>query len=364
MAKVTDGRLQDYLDGRLSDRERAEVEAALGDDPELARRVAAWGEIGSALRSGDDELPPGFYARARERFEQTRPRSRFGFRILSWEVAGLAAAVLLAGVVFIPEMMRDPELGRAPAAPAEPRSDTARADSPSTGEPSVRLESKTVARDVVAPDDASPVPETTLLDEVASIEEAENMAKEEIRETVREPAKQKLRAELGPEPAAAGRVSAVAPPERSRGQAAAPAPAEIDADVVEPEQEGIGRFEDSERLAQKTAPSRPKSDAADEELPRVVALPASAAPPEGLTVLDTRPEWETWLAGAAGPALSVLGSPDPAKRLVVVGQATGLDCSALRPARLEHRYSLRLTAGSSVGCALLLPRDGLPVTLE
>jgi hypothetical protein len=96
----------------------------------------------------------------------------------------------------------------------------------------------------------------------------------------------------------------------------------------------------------------------------VVELPATAAPPEGLTVLDTRPDWDAWLAGPAGPVLSELGSPDPAKRLVVIGRAAGLDCSRLRLARLENRYSLLLTVGSSVGCALLLPRDGLPISLE
>jgi hypothetical protein len=326
-----------------------------------------WREIGGALRSDDDELSPGFYARARERFEQTRrPRSRFGFRILSWEVAGLAAAVLLAGVVFIPELMRDPDLGRAPAVPAETRSDAAEADRPSAGEPPLRQKGKKDARDVVAPDDATPAPPVTFADEVTSLEEAEDKAME-MRETIREPVKQELRAELEPKPAAAGRALAVAAPEaskRSRGQAAAQAPAEVDADVVEPEQEAIGQLGESERFAQTKAPTRTHAAAADANLSHVVELPATAAPPEGLTVLDTRPDWDAWLAGPAGPVLSELGSPDPAKRLVVIGRAAGLDCSRLRLARLENRYSLLLTVGSSVGCALLLPRDGLPISLE
>ena len=340
----------------------AEVEAALGDDPELARRIGVWREIGGALRSGDEELPPGFYARARAGFEQTtRPRSRFGFRILSWEVAGLAAAALLAGVVFIPEMMRDPDLGRAPAAPAESRSDAGAADRPSAGEPSARLEAEKDARDVVAPDDAAPVPETVLADEVAPLEEAEGKSME-MRETIREPVRQELRAESEPEPAVTGRASAAAPPEtgrRSRVPAATPAPPEVDADVAEPEQEGA-----AERFAKKTAPSRAQAAAGDAKLPRVVELPATAAPPEGLTVLDTRPDWDAWLAGPAGAALSELGRPDPARRLVVVGRAAGLDCSGLRVAHLENGYTLRLAAGSAAGCALLLPRDGLPVSLE
>jgi len=369
MADLTDERLQDYLDGRLSDRERAEVEAVLGDHPELARRVAEWREIGAAMRSGDDELPLGFYTRARGRFEQTtRPRSRFGFRILSWEVAGLAAAVLLAGVVFLPEMMRDPDLGRAPAAVAETRSDSAHRDRPSAGDPRALLERKKEALDVVAPDEERPVPETAFADAPAPPEEAQNKAVE-TDEAIREPAKQELRSELEPEPVVAGRDSAAAPPEtgkRSRVQTAAPAPVDVDADVAEqePEQEGIGRFGELERLAQKAAPSQPRATTDDAELPRAVELPATALPPEGLTVLDTRSDWEAWLAGPAGPALSELGAPDPAKRLVIVGRATGLDCSGARVARLENRYSLRLNAGSSSGCALLLPRDGLSIDLE
>ena len=151
MANVTDERLQDYLDGRLSDLDRAEVEAALADDPELARRIAVWRKIGAGLRSGDDELPPDFYQRARARFEETtRRRSRFGFRILSWEVAGLAAAVMLAGVVFIPEMMRDSDLGRTAAVPADPRSDGASADRPSA-------------------DDATRAPRVTFADELVPL---------------------------------------------------------------------------------------------------------------------------------------------------------------------------------------------------
>jgi hypothetical protein len=51
-------------------------------------------------------------------------------------------------------------------------------------------------------------------------------------------------------------------------------------------------------------------------------------------------------------------------RLVVVGQTAGLDCVGLRVDHLDNRYTIRLSAGNATGCALLLPRDGLPVTLE
>ena len=70
MRDPTDEKLQDYLDGRLTEQERAELDARMRADPELARRVASWREIGRALREDDAELGPGFYVRARERFEQ------------------------------------------------------------------------------------------------------------------------------------------------------------------------------------------------------------------------------------------------------------------------------------------------------
>ena len=112
--------LHDYLDGRLSAEERAQAEARIRDDAELARRVEAWRKLGNALREDSAELPPGFYTRAKARFEQTlEPRRRFGHRLFSWEAAGLTAVVVLAVALFVPELMQHRSRGPAPVRPVE-----------------------------------------------------------------------------------------------------------------------------------------------------------------------------------------------------------------------------------------------------
>jgi hypothetical protein len=100
-------KIQDFLDGRLSEAERAAMEERIAGDPELARRVEAHRDIGRALRSDPAEIPPGFYARARARFEESS-KPRFGWhRVFSWEAAGLAAAGLLLAAILVPGLVRD-----------------------------------------------------------------------------------------------------------------------------------------------------------------------------------------------------------------------------------------------------------------
>jgi hypothetical protein len=122
MSHADERKLQDFLDGRMTDGERAAFQERLERDPELAHRVEAYREIGGALRGGDEELSPGFYTRARARFESATaapaPRRRW-FRLVSWETAGLATAALLAMVLFLPGLLdrgsglRDPETAEA-----------------------------------------------------------------------------------------------------------------------------------------------------------------------------------------------------------------------------------------------------------
>ena len=97
MNRPTEELLQDYLDGRLSQEERREFEALLERDADLAGQVEACREFGRALRHDLPELPPGFYTRARARFEESQaPKKPRFFRLLSWEMAGLAAAAALS----------------------------------------------------------------------------------------------------------------------------------------------------------------------------------------------------------------------------------------------------------------------------
>jgi hypothetical protein len=102
-----DDKLQEYLDGRLGDAQRAEIEERMKTDPELARRVAAYRDLGRSLREDDAALPPGFYTRVRARFEEGGSSRRTGWaRLLSWEAAGLTAAVALAVALFLPGWLR------------------------------------------------------------------------------------------------------------------------------------------------------------------------------------------------------------------------------------------------------------------
>jgi hypothetical protein len=102
---VNEDMLQDYLDGRLGEKERAELEALLENDPELAERLESYREIGRALREDEPQLSPGFYTKARARFEESKKGKMRMPRLLSWEAAGLATAAALVCVLFIPYLL-------------------------------------------------------------------------------------------------------------------------------------------------------------------------------------------------------------------------------------------------------------------
>jgi len=119
---VSEDRLQrslnDYLDDRLDTDERERFEERLAGDEELRRRLATSREIRTALRSGDEELSPGFYTRTVARFAAARRRAPFG---VTWSTVGLAAATIAAAAIFIPAVLREeiPEMPVAPRAQDE-----------------------------------------------------------------------------------------------------------------------------------------------------------------------------------------------------------------------------------------------------
>ena len=210
---VTDETLQDYLDGRLSDAARADFEALLRDDTELAARVESSKELGRALRDDPAELSPGFYTRTRARFEEsTRKRPARGFRFLSWEFAGLTAAVALVAVVFVPELVRNRELGRS-AGQASP------------------LEVAELS-DVVSDDDAAAMADEPSKQSAPSVRLEETVTGEARRQDRRAGASQRAqaerKAEVAPVPASPAPPAAEPQMEMAqaveRGRESAPAP--------------------------------------------------------------------------------------------------------------------------------------------
>ena len=158
--------LQDYLDGRLPESERVTAEARIRGDAALARRVREWRAIRESLRGEPVELPPGFYDRARVRFESSlRSRGRFPFsRILSWEAAGLAAAVALALVLFVPDALRREAPGgtfdETAAAPVKPAAEGSTFEDSDPGETQAHSEEPVPERRMAGkqPTQRPPVP--------------------------------------------------------------------------------------------------------------------------------------------------------------------------------------------------------------
>lgn len=380
----SDERLQDFLDGRLSERERAEMEALLEEDVELARRVEAWREIGHALRQDDGELPPGFYARARERFEQTaRAVPPWGFRLLSWEAAGLAAAVVLAAVLFVPEVMRNPDLRTGSPSTVESSADEVPADRPAPSETAARDKRGTseALGKAKGPDDAAQVMDDRMKAQ-APLEEDVTHAEGLRERDAAEPEPEW--APVPPEAAAPEmererqeaeeRTLTVLPP-TAPGRGRREPAATTEAELAEEPQPTPGREKTGERAAKAAAPTEAfsRSDvsadlegfAAQAVDVRVVELPADASIEDGIRIIEHPADWEAWLAGPAGPALSGLGGYDAGRRLVLIGRSGGVDCSSLTVRQDERGYRVRFPrAGASAGCGLLLPRDGLPIALD
>ena len=325
--------LQDYLDGGLSSEERAAFEARLEREPALRREAESALELRSALGDEGPELGPGFYTRARARFEENnRAGKRWSFRLLSWETAGLLAAAAIATALFVPRLTQQG-----------------------------------------LPTDLGTVAQTK--------QQSEN---EKKRDSV---------ADL-PEPITQGTTGWGADAERDRlEEAAAPAKGERQAgreqDVGlsaagsasgETRRAGITRDDDAYRA---TAPMEAEGEVAfadrgkravakemaDEKRPIVVELPPGLVAQGELRSVERVDEWVTLLGSPQGASIEMLGAPAPERRLILIGAREGLACDSLIVTRdsSTHRIGfLHSPSGrdSDDGCALVLPRDGRNVTID
>ncbi len=365
MRELTDELLQDYVDGRLSDAERTEVEGLLRADPDKARRVESWRVIGRTLRNEQAELSPGFYARARERFERSVPAGPRGWHVLSWETAGLATAAVRAGAIVGPARLRDPELGRQPDARTE------------LDRESERSEGKKTAADP-SPSFA-PQPEREVADSGRRAAERPEEAQAEVEEMFADRA-----GDFAPVPP--GKGSAAPRDADLAGRRAEVPMAEAAQPPAAVRQKSRERVAANDDLADDARESRAAAQAADElppaekveagglmkavtdtvsgptAAPAVVELPPDAAPSNGIHLVETRSEWEARLAD--GKTLAPLGGYDDDLRLVLVG-ALRADCASLSITRDSTGYRVKLLRnGSAAGCAFVLPDDGLPVSLD
>jgi len=343
-------RLQDYLDGRLTPEERAAFEELLRAEPELAAAARTARRVGKALREEASELSPDFYARARRRFEESTGEQRAGFRMLSWETAGLAAAAVLAFALFVPHFMREGTPVDSP--------ESALADGIGAGE--------AVDSDVATLDEAVTGRRDALDKETAEgqfgIEEPK--PKREKKQKSDDAAASNValaEEEFAPVPPPAPRdaveVAPAAEPEPRMEQSAAKAPATV---------QGRGMMKGSD------APLRSAAKMGAAAAATAVTLPLDVVEPGTFQTLERREAWDALLRSEAGSDLAALGSPDPAKRLVLLGDRGDLgDCADLgvfstadgwevRYRPVEHTGRERTASG---GCALTVPRDGRPVRL-
>ena len=343
MDRKLEERLQDYLDGRMSADERARFEERLEGDADLAALVRADVESGNALRSGEDELSPGFYTRTRARFEESvRPKGRRWFRLLSWETAGLTATVLLVGALFVPAIFRGElsrqDLGAVPEAPKATEAEGA----------------------AVAGDEA--------------VNEAmESRDKDEaVADHAPSPAKMKRMRKEEPQ---------IAPtPEPLPTQPARPATEELaEDDGYAPAPPDARRQTEKKGERSSAMTGAGESARRDESLTLMKAqfemiqgipLPAGVVEPGGVRRVENREAWDA-LRLEAGEGLAGLGPFDPNWRLVLIGpRAAPFNCEWVQFRKAGEVYLVTLsrpegdTDPAPHGCAVSLPRDGRGVVVE
>ena len=322
-------RIQEYLDDRMSDVERRAFEERLATDVALAGRVRDLREISDALRQDAPDLPPGFHTRLRARFEARHTPVRHWFRPLSWETAGLVAAVAVAAVLFVP-LVVDQQPGRT--------------DSQILFEPSDKELRKNETREAVEEDldDAgfAPSPEST----------PEPTVEPELEQDRRDaPAKSR------PAPPAGAKLK-----KAERNVPLQQAPAEAESRV------GRGRSEAGESKDEVRA----QSEAYGYRSVAQEGLVLAEGVVEAGEVLEIRnaEQWSRLGLGVERAQGDALGEYDPSWRLVLVGaRENPMDCARSTVVAVADAWEIRLAAPTVAlaepvhGCVFRVPQDGRPI---
>ena len=371
-----DRAVHDYLDGRLSEEERRTFEARLEREPALARTVEAYRVAGRALRDVSVELPPGFYARTRARFEASRPKRPTWRRFVSWEATGLAAAALLLTALVLPEVLErygpPPEVKpfEPPSTPSPTAPPEGKLVSPAEAEDSIAPAVEGEPSGLETPPAASSEPPSGKR-EVAAEREAfadydSGLAE---RDEVTQP-----RTAAAPKPdlekGRAGKGSSVEAPRRDRAveenfarqkKQATPQP------EAEPDR---FRMQQSESLHESEfAPAPILGDKAAAP-PRAEALPPGVIAARELVVIDDPESWTRFLQDLPADASLALRPDFATERVAVIGPAPGVgDCNSVRWSETDDRIviewpptALRGTSASG-GCVVAIPADGRPVEI-
>lgn len=336
-----EGRLQDYLDGRLSASDRAEFEAALAKEADLVEQVEFHLAVRGALRDAEIEPPAGIAARARARFEERRGGGARIARLLSWEAVGAIAAVAILAFVFLPFPWRDGDESGAPSSLPRletPSEDETRNVIPSLGDSARRQDAPSgrPAAVPIAPPIAVPAPPSRPAPAIAEAEEKtsfdDSLAKREAPSPLSD--------------AEATRGSSVERRERAAGVEALSAPA----GAMQAESVGVGGYESRAR-----------------------ELPIGALASEFVLVI--RPGRENALSGigdeSVARAVSLLAPRAPSEAVALVGpRGRPFTCErydvSLGPGELRLRLARpdpgRVAAEG--GCAFVVPGTDLPLSVE
>ncbi len=351
-----DRRLQDYLDDRLDDREREELEALIRDDPAVAAELESFRELRQALREdsgGADALSPGFYTQAKSRFAQSQKQRKYrGFRVLSWETAGLAAAAVITLALFMPDILERPG-----ETSVESRFETLRqVEADATHDPA-DARTKQAGKDDDVADEmaATPAPAEAGKRKVSERIVGLDAPVEEEKVTGRTQDVERVdRVEAAPP---RPNLSAPQPtPPATRRREARQKAATANAELADESFAGA---------AMKKESSRSFADRGSV----AVGLPEGTVERNEIRIVEDRTEWERLLLGGAGESIRSLGDYAPSRRLVLIGAgADRIDCASLtvEPAGDIYRISIGATQGGAGfgGCALTLPRDGREVVVE